>query len=287
MKWQEISITTTEDVSEAVASLFYEVGAQGLVIEDGQTLIILRGYLPQDELLPERLKELKRRLKMLRRFFPGCQVDLTYRSLEEEDWAVSWKAYYKPVKIGSRLVVKPSWENYTPGPEELVIELDPGMAFGTGTHATTAMALKMLEELLEPGAVVYDVGTGSGILAIAAALLGARQVIAVDNDTVALKAARENVKLNGVEATVRVQQGDLLKGLEATADLVVANIIADALLLLLPQAARVLRPGGHIILGGIISPRSAEMLAALGANGFTLIRQDAQRDWVTLAGRKG
>lgn len=287
MKWQEISITTTEDASEAVASLFYEVGAQGLVIEDGQRPIILRGYLPQDEFFRERLKELKRRLKLLGRFFPGCQSDLSYRSLEEEDWATSWKAYYKPVKIGNHLVVKPSWENYIPGPEELVIELDPGMAFGTGTHATTAMALRMLEELMEPGTVVYDVGTGSGILAIAAALLGARQVIAVDNDTVALKAARENVKLNGVEVTVRVQPGDLLKGLEITADVVVANIVADVLLLLLPQAARVLRPGGYIILGGIISSRSAEMLAALRTNGFTLIRQEAQGDWVTLGGRKG
>ncbi|MGB9782045.1 MAG: 50S ribosomal protein L11 methyltransferase [Moorellaceae bacterium] len=287
MKWQEISITIAEEAGEAAADIFYAVGAQGLIIEDERSPLIIRGYLPQDALWPDRWEKLKEGLNRLGRYFPDCLVGLSCKTVKEEDWANAWKAYYKPVRIGSRLVVKPSWENYVPGSGEIIIELDPGMAFGTGTHATTAMALEMLEKWLEPGATVYDVGTGSGIIAIAAALLGAGRVVAIDNDPVALKAAQENVERNGVADKVKVQQGDLLRGVKDLADLVVANIVADVLLVLLPQASRVLRPGGHIILGGIISPRSPEMRAALKAEGFTLRAQKVQGDWVTLVARKG
>ncbi|MGI9950818.1 50S ribosomal protein L11 methyltransferase [Moorellaceae bacterium AZ2] len=287
MKWQEIIITTTEEASEAVAGLFYEVGAQGLILEDEGRQVVLRGYLPQDERLRERLQNLEGRLKAIGRFFPGYRAELSCRSMEEEDWATAWKAYYKPVKIGSRLVVKPSWEEYTPRTGELVIELDPGMAFGTGTHPTTAMTLEMLEELVKPDDVVYDVGTGSGILAIAAGLLGAREVTAVDNDPVAVKTARENVKRNGLEGKIRVEAGNLLQGLGSPADVVTANIVADVLLALLPQAARLLRPGGRIVLGGIIGPRASELVAALQGQGFALIKRECRGDWVALAGRKG
>lgn len=143
------------------------------------------------------------------------------------------------------------------------------------------------KEFLKPGFVVYDVGTGSGILAIAAALLGAGEVIAIDNDSVALRVAKENVKRNRVEEIVRVEEGDLLHGFTKEADLIVANIVASVLLQLLPQAVRVLKPGGYVILGGILASRQAELLAALKEHAFYLIKEDSQGEWVTLAARKG
>ncbi|HBT46512.1 MAG TPA: 50S ribosomal protein L11 methyltransferase [Peptococcaceae bacterium] len=286
MKWQEISVTTPLEAGEAVAGLFYEAGAQGLVVEDKDGRVVLRGYLPRDETLKARLRDLQEGLKAIGRFFPGCRAELSSRSLEEEDWASAWKAYFKPLKIGRHLVVKPSWEEYSPLPGELVMELDPGMAFGTGTHPTTSMALEMLEDLIEPGDVVYDVGTGSGILAIACALLGARTVIAVDNDSVAVRTARENVKRNGLEGKVKVRKGDLLQGFPAGAHVVTANIVADVLLALLPQAAGVLLPNGRLLLGGIIAPRAPELVAALGNHGFTVTEEKRRGDWVALAAMK-
>ncbi|MBE3580130.1 MAG: 50S ribosomal protein L11 methyltransferase [Thermoanaerobacteraceae bacterium] len=287
MKWQEISITTAPEASEAVAGLFYETGAQGLVLEDKGGQVVLRGYLPQDKRLKARLQDFKGRLKAIGRFFPGCRAEMSSRSIEEEDWSDAWKAYFKPVKIGRRLVVKPSWEAYNPRPGELVMELDPGMAFGTGTHPTTAMALEMLEEFIKPGHVVYDVGTGSGILAIAAALLGARRVVAVDNDPVAVRTARENVQRNGLEGKIKVQEGDLLHGLPPGAHVVTANIVADVLLALLPQAARLLPPAGRLILGGIIAPRAPELVSALRSHGFAVTKRERRGDWIALAGTKG
>lgn len=288
MKWQEITVTTQKCAAEAVAYLFYEAGAQGLIIEeDNDEQVALRGYLPEDPLLNFRFEKLKGEVKKLKHFFPEFYALFSTRWIEEEDWASSWKAYYKPTRVTERLVVKPSWDEYSARPGEIIIELDPGMAFGTGTHPTTIMALKFLEEFLKPGFVVYDVGTGSGILAIAAALLGAAEVVAVDSDPVALRVAKENIERNRVKDIVRVEEGDLLHGFTKEADLIVANIVASVLLRLLPQAAGILKPGGYVILGGILALHKAKMLAALENYGFYLIKQDAQGDWVTLAAKKG
>ena len=225
------------------------------------------------------------------------------REVAEEDWATAWKEFYHPMRFGRRLVVKPSWRAFQAGPDDLVIELDPGMAFGTGLHQTTAMCLALLEDYVRPGATVLDQGTGSGILAIAAARLGARRVIAVDSSEVAVAAARENVARNGLSSAIQVRHGDtphpppssasrsegeqrVSSALPAAYDLIVANIIANVIIALAAPFAAVLRPGGVLLASGIIRDREDDVRAALGAAGLAVERREARDEWITLVARR-
>jgi ribosomal protein L11 methyltransferase len=302
-RWLEIAVTTVHERLDEVADVFNEMGSGGVVIEDpalildlvqkenaetvapslkesaGEELIV-KGYFFCDCSLPDRLEELSRRLADLAKFWKT-------REIKEEDWSNTWRAYYKPVQVSKRLTVKPTWEKYAARQGEIVIEMDPGMAFGCGTHATTAMCLALLEDLVQGGEVVYDVGTGSGILSVAAALLGARQVTAVDIEEPAVRAARENAMRNGVADKVTVVRGNLLDNLvHSRADLVVANIIADVIMLLAPDAARVLKPGGRLIASGIIRERAGEVQQALRGAGLEPEREMTEGEWVALVCRK-
>ncbi|NPV26860.1 MAG: 50S ribosomal protein L11 methyltransferase [Firmicutes bacterium] len=309
MKWQEVKATTTHAAADAVANLFYELGCQGVVVEDpllvaeyikhagwdyhalppemlqGENVLII-GYFPVDECLEERLRTLQEATEKFPQLVEGYWFELCLNEVEEEDWAHAWKAHYKPTRVGRRLVIKPSWEEYHPQLAEVVIELDPGMAFGTGTHPTTVMCLRAIEYYLKAGDRVIDVGTGSGILAIAAAKLGASWVLAVDADPVAVSVAEENVARNGVGEIIKVQSGDLLKGITESVDVIVANIIADAIIALSESANQLLNHSGIFITSGIIIDRLEDVVTHLQAGNFTIREINQEGEWVTVVAEK-
>ncbi|HHY92817.1 MAG TPA: 50S ribosomal protein L11 methyltransferase [Firmicutes bacterium] len=307
-EWAEISIQTGQEGVEAIANVLHEAGAGGVVIEDPGLVpayrasgrwdaaevpdpvaldggVRVKAYLPVNAELRERLAavqaEVNRVLGIL-----NLEGKISLQRVAEEEWATAWKSYYKPVRIGRRLVIKPAWEDFPAGTDDIVIELDPGMAFGTGTHPTTAMALTLLEKYLKPGASVFDIGTGSGILAIAAARLGAGEVTAVDADPVAVEAAWENCQRNGVTDQVSVQAGSLFEELPGTADLILANITPSVLLELVPELGRHLNPGGCFIGSGVIEPSFDEVKEALLAQGLKLVEILGQEEWVAFAARR-
>jgi len=291
---------------EAVANIFHEIGAGGVVIEDpafilgcagrthpeewgvppeeaGTGMPRVIGYLPVSSGWDRQLDAVKTSVARLN-LDPAPEVDT--ETVSEADWSGAWRAYYKPLRAGRYLVVKPSWEDYLPTTGDLVIEMDPGMAFGSGTHATTLLCMRLLEKYVRPGQAVYDVGTGSGILAVAAVKLGAGRVTAIDLDPVACRVAAENVRKNGADGKIRVVQGNLLDVAVERAGLVVANIIADVIINLLPDAAGILAGGGVFIASGIIGYRSGEVRAAIEAAGLTVVERLEDGQWVAFAAEK-
>lgn len=306
MNWREVAVTVSSAGEEAVADLFYHLGCPGVSVEDPELLrsyvesgawdyhdfgevvltgtSVVKGYLCEDEELEVKLKQLDKALKELLDRFPEWVVQVKGMTVQEEDWATSWKAYFKPVRIGRHFLIKPTWEEVTPSLDDVVLELDPGMAFGTGTHPTTSLCLETLEKIVKPGMTVFDLGTGSGILAIAAAKLGAR-VEAVDLDAVAVKVAQENIELNQVQDRVTVKRGDLGSVIHGQADLVVANIIADVILLLLPDLKRILKPSGELLASGIIGHRSEDVERGIHEAGLEVIEKKENSGWVLLRAR--
>ncbi|AGA70415.1 (LSU ribosomal protein L11P)-lysine N-methyltransferase [Desulfitobacterium dichloroeliminans LMG P-21439] len=306
MNWREIGVTVSSAGEEAVADLFYQLGCPGVSIEDPELLrsyvesgtwdyhdfgevaltgtSVVKGYICEDEELQAKLRQLDEGLKELLRSFPDWVLQVKGLTVQEEDWATSWKAYFKPTRIGQRFLIKPTWEDVVPIPTDIILELDPGMAFGTGTHATTSLCLEALEEIVRPRTRVFDLGTGSGILAIAAAKLGA-QVEAIDLDSVAVKVAQENVELNQVADQVRVQKGDLGSVLTGQADLVIANIIADVILMLLPDLKRILKDDGEFLASGIIEHRSPDVEEGMREHGLEVIEKREDSGWVLLRAR--
>lgn len=308
MNWIEINIFTSWEATEAIADILHNVGVTGVVIEDPQLWqkkkqqaqfdeiwdlevvadsdeVTVKGYLPEDELLTDRIEQVRSAVAKLPSF--GLDLgrgEIKLNKVAEEDWATSWKAYFKPEHIG-KFVVKPTWEDYSPKAGELIIHLDPGMAFGTGTHETTSMCLDFLQRYVKKEDLVYDVGTGSGILSIGAVLLGADRVWACDVDLVAVKVARDNAALNRQEKNIAVELGSLEKR-EEEADLIVSNIVANIIIKLAPNYAANLKPGGILITSGIISEREAEAAEALEKAGFTQLERKQEGDWVCLAWKK-
>jgi ribosomal protein L11 methyltransferase len=314
MRWQEIQVITDRDALEAVADIFHQVGAGGVIIEDPQLKmqyieekrwdyyefpevkvdpaqadkVTVKAYLAVGNNLQGKIEDLKHAIKNLKLYnLPNCFVELSFSTVEDEDWATSWKAYYKPEKVGSRVVIKPTWEEYTPESGDLVVELDPGMAFGTGTHPTTVMCILALEENIKGGEKVFDVGTGSGVLAIVAAMLGAADITAVDLDETAVRVAAENVEYNDVSDRIRVREGNLLDVVEGKANVVVANIIADIIIMACPDVYVALEPEGLFIASGIIEERFEEVKTALEVAGFKIATSTHQEGWVAVQARKG
>ncbi len=211
----------------------------------------------------------------------GVIYELTLSGMKEEDWANTWKQYYKPVRIGRRLIVVPTWEEYEPKPDDLVLKMDPGMAFGSGTHETTRLCATLTETYMKPGARVLDVGTGSGILAIAASKLGAREVMAYDIDPVAVRVAKENCDGNGCD-NVTCGVSDLLAGVDTAGglyDFVCANIVADIIVRMSGDILRYLKPGGLLAVSGIIDTQSDRVKAALEQGGLTHVLTQSENDW--------
>ncbi|WP_175990987.1 50S ribosomal protein L11 methyltransferase [Bacillus sp. Marseille-Q1617] len=311
MKWSEISILTTNEAIEPISHILHESGASGVVIEDPFDLIkeredmfgeiyqlnpedypsegvLVKAYLPVNSFLGETVEEIKQGITNLVTY----DIDIGENKVEisevnEEEWATAWKKYYHPVKISDKFTIVPTWEDYTPvHSDELIIELDPGMAFGTGTHPTTVMCIQALERIVKQGDSVIDVGTGSGVLSIAAALLSASEVKAYDLDEVAVRSARLNVKLNKVQNTVTVDENNLLNGITGQTDVIVANILAEIILRFTVDAYELVKPGGYFITSGIIQPKKQQVKDSLEAAGFGIEEVMVMEDWVAIIAKK-
>lgn len=286
MRWVEINVETTNEAQEAVSGIMNENGCNGTVTIEGESPIV-RGYLPVDDRLENRLMDMKSRISALPEFGldagPGT---LTINYVEEEDWAESWKQYFKTTRIGKHIVIKPTWEDYSPEKKDIVIEIDPGMAFGTGSHDTTRLCLEMLETYLKPGMKVVDFGTGSGILAIAAAKMRASLVIAFDVDEFAVKAARDNVVLNEMEEHIEVHQAGSPSFINIPVDLVTANLVAEVINANAENIARMMRIGGVLIASGITREKSAIVEQVLRNVGFDILKKLKGGEWVAISAVK-
>ena len=203
----------------------------------------------------------------------------------DEDWKDKWKEYFKPTKVTDRLVVKPTWEEYESKDEEIVIEIDPGMAFGTGTHETTSLCLELIEKYIKEGDTLLDVGCGSGILAIAAGLLGASDVLGIEIDPVAVEIGNENVALNKLSNKIRVIYGDLTKGVDYKADIVAANLMADLVKMLSPSVPAHIKEDGIYISSGILAVLADEVGAVIESSGFEIIETLVKGEWCAIAAR--
>lgn len=305
MKWCEVSIQTSHEATEIIAEIFRDLGAGGVVIEDPELVndyitsgkwdytdipiatetevVTEKAYLVVNGELEGRLQTFKQEIKALGE--RGVNIEpaiITTAELQDEDWSDTWKQYFHTEKPGDRVVIKPTWEEYEAKEDEVVIELDPGAAFGTGTHATTSMCIKELETLVKPDDVVFDIGTGSGILSIISAKLGARDIQAVDYDDSVLKIVEENLEQNHVENIVSVAQSDLMQNVHGKANLVIANIIADIIIRLFPQLDEHLEPNGTLLTSGIIEDRIDDVINAGQENGFAVVKRKENKGWACI-----
>ena len=307
MKWNEVKVETASEAVEAIANILMEAGASGVAIEDtldienfksdayGELLdketytgleegALVMAYFPETIFLPEILPFITSQITKLPEY--GLAIgknEITVSEVQDENWATAWKKYYHPVRVTRYLTIVPSWETYEAvDPNEKIITLDPGMAFGTGTHPTTNLTLQALEVSLRGGETVLDVGTGSGVLSIASKYLGAKDVYAYDLDEVAVRAAKENMDLNEIAKDVHVSANDLLKDVTVEADIIVANILADIILLMIPDAWRLLKQTGKLIVSGIIADKKNLVIEAMEAQGFIVEEILQQKDWFAI-----
>ena len=310
MQWAEVSVDTSHEAADLVSEILQELGAAGVVIEDPALLneyirsglwdytdlkeseetevVRVKAYWALDEELEGKLQHLAARLDGL----TAHGIDkgagaVSWKAVADEDWAETWKEFFHTEKIGARTVIKPTWEEYEAKAGEIVVELDPGAAFGTGQHVTTSLCIRALEDLVRPGMTVFDVGTGSGVLAIVAAKLGAKRVEAVDFDTVAVRVARENVRQNGAEDVVRTERSDLLKSVAGKADLIIANIIADIIVRLFGEVKGSLAAGGTMLLSGIIEDRLPDVVEAAAQHGFAVEKIEQEKGWAAVIVKGG
>jgi ribosomal protein L11 methyltransferase len=294
VRWLELALAVDREAVDAVVAAFAQQGVSVIIEEallpgsgwgawepDLSRPVRLRGYLPAGRGARARLRWLRQALWHLSQLRP--LDDLTVRTVDEADWAEAWKQHFPVLHVGQRLVIRPSWQPYTPAPAEVVIDLDPGMAFGTGLHPTTRLCLLALEQTVRPGNRVLDLGTGSGILALAAARLGAAYVLALDFDPVAVEVASRNVAANALSERITVQPGTIEQAPTNAFDLVVANISAEVLIASAAELARVTRPGGHALLSGLLDERETDVALAVAAAGFHLRASLAENDWRLIA----
>jgi len=290
MKWVAVKVLFEfEDkalAADLIADRFYNLGLKGVVIDDpkmdpdedwGDDAVpipkkdAVTGYLPRDERFAGKLGVLETALADLGRA-TGIQCRVVCSTIDEEDWAHAWKAFFFPERVGRNIVVKPTWRAFTPRPDDLVIEIDPGMAFGTGTHPTTSLCITLLEKYLQPGGAFLDVGTGSGILMAAASKLGAGRGLGIDNDPLAVQIAAENLQLNGADpALFQVAAGDLVTSVTSAYDLVAANILAAVIVELLDDLPVHLVPEGIMIASGIIMPNKSAVIDKMTAQGLEVL----------------
>ncbi|MDV3428682.1 MAG: 50S ribosomal protein L11 methyltransferase [Bacillota bacterium] len=305
-EWLEINIITDSKWIEVMTGILYSLDVKGIAIEDPNDILekennplswdyadlnilkykgkksVVTGYFDAGSDEKDITLKIEDKIKDLEQ--AGYHIgdyEITNKSIYEEDWANNWKKYYKTTKIGEKIVVVPIWESYTPKDGEAVIKMDPGMAFGTGTHETTRMCIRALERQVKSNSEVFDIGTGSGILSIAASKLGAKKVTAVDLDRVAVDAARDNVSFNNIN-NVEVLNGNLMDLVKGKADIVVANIIADIIMLLAKDVKNYLKDDGVFISSGIIKDRKDDVIEKLKTEGYNILNVSEEGEWVAI-----
>ncbi len=304
MKWIEAKVVFDADdnplAGELIANLFFEFDLQGVVEEDPaiepaegwaegsigraeQHAVV--GYFPKDRQAKKCCSVLGKKLAFLKENF-AMLYRVSYKELDEEDWAEAWKAFFEPQKIGQKIVVKPTWCEYKADPGDIVLELDPGMAFGTGTHPTTALCIRLIEDYLNLGDSFLDIGTGSGILMIAAARLGAGFVCGLDKDTVAVDVAASNLRMNGLDpGDYFLRTGNLLEGIKDKYDFITANIFTHVILELLDDLPRALAQGGIFVCSGMFEKNKNLVVARMKNMGFEILEIREQEEWTAIAGR--
>ena len=308
MKWLEIIINVNKEYVELASSIFYMLDVNGVRVDEPITNDVSENlywdYI--DEKLEDKYQESKvsayfssiddfgGKLAFIQKKLKQFKIDnsdmgsckLEIKEHKQEDWENSWKQYFKPIKITDKVVVKPQWEEYTGENNEIIINIDPGMAFGTGGHETTSMCIKEIEKNLVIGGSLLDVGTGSGILSIAAVLLGFESAVGVDLDLVAVKVAKDNIELNNVPDKVNIIHGDLVSSVSGKYDVVIANIIADAILVLLEQNIKYfLKEEGVFICSGIIPEKEDLIIEKLEENYFEIINIERRGEWVCITSK--
>jgi len=303
LRYLEVSVRCRRAAADAVGNLLLTLTGAGYAVDDpliveqnrdrwdmtdlapgDPSWVTVSGWLAETDDLEQRRLRLEAGLDEIRGLGLGEVDPARFRWVQEEDWAHTWKAYFRPTRVGDRLVVVPTWEAYTPAEGDLPVYLDPGMAFGTGTHATTALCMRWMERLVGPGSRVIDVGTGSGILAVAAKRLGAAEVLAIDVDPVAVEVAQANARQNGVEVDVRRATLDQVP--EGEADLIVANIIASVIIDILPDVVARLKPGGRFLASGIIAEKKEAVSEAMTEAWLLPVGVHEQDGWVALLAMK-
>lgn len=298
-KWQELTVEVLREAEEAASNILIELGSQGVAIDDSadylgrvgkygevfpevkqMDTVKITAYYPEHVDIDAVEKEVAQRLSALSDFGVNAgDIHYDTQELAEQDWAENWKKYYEPTRISHDLTIVPSWTDYEAKTGEKIIRLDPGMAFGTGTHPTTKMSLFALEQVLRGGETVLDVGTGSGVLSIASSLLGAKSIYAYDLDEVAVRVAQENIDLNAGTENIHVATGNLLQGVDIQADVIVANILADILINMTEDAYRLVKDEGYLIMSGIISEKWEMVRESAEKAGFFLETHMIQGEW--------
>ncbi len=304
MKWIEAKVSFDHSdiilVADLISNVFYDFGLQGVVVDDPglepeedwaedavgrPTRHAITAYFYKNGQADERCKALELKLSLLKQKL-GFVYRISYRELDEEDWAHAWKAHFRPHKIGTRIVVKPTWRKYQAAADDIVIELDPGMAFGTGTHPTTALCISMIEKYLGQGDSFLDVGTGSGILMIAAAKLGAGKLCGIDKDEVAVEVAGNNLKLNRIDPDCyRLAAGNLVAEISESYQFVAANIFSHVILELLQDIKGVLEVDGMLVCSGIIAGNQQSVISEMERIGIGILDRKTREEWVAIAGR--
>lgn len=314
MDWTELSIMTTSEAVEAVSNILMEHGASGVSIEDAKDFkklkpgrygdhgeivdpadlthitqgAVVSAYYPNNQHIDQEAEEIAHKVRNLSQFGlnPGpAEVNIT--SVVNQDWQTAWEKYYHPVSISRFMTIVPSWEDYQPkSDQEKILRLDPGMAFGTGTHPTTRLSLQALEIVMQGGESILDVGTGSGVLSIAAKLMGAGKIHAFDVDDIAVRSAEKNIQLNPAAKDIQVSANDLLKGIHEQVDIVVANILAEIIVPLVPQAWQNLKPQGYFLTSGIIKDKFETVRDSMTQQGFLIIETLRMKDWYGIIAQK-
>lgn len=310
-EWKEYSVHINQEAEDSVSEILIQLGSAGVSIvarSDFETLpeygydmlweldenkfpkkgVVIKGYFSLQTMDSDFEKQLHQKLEALKELNLNVNTyTVESATIMDSDWENTWKEFYSSVQVTRYLTIVPEWEDYTKKKEdEQLIVMDPGLAFGTGTHPTTQLSIQALETVMRGDEVVLDVGTGSGVLTIASSLLGAREILAYDVDDIAVKSAGNNIKLNDLSAKITVSKNNLLENVTIDADIVVANILAGIILDLIPDAMRVLKFGGYFIASGIIAEQKKEITEALKIEGFKIKQINQMKDWLVIIAQK-